>query len=162
MNKLYIMVGIPGSGKSTFIKKFLPNVLHVSRDEIRFNLVKEDEEYFSKEDEVFQQFINDIQTGINNNIDVAADATHLNPKSRMKLLSALKIDKEKTQICVIYMKTLLARCLINNEKRKNTRAYVPPKIILDMYKSFKKPNFEECYGLIDIIHTIEINYKGDN
>ena len=53
MKKLYVMCGGPGSGKSTWIKKNLPTFKGytkvVSRDEIRFSLVKEGEEYFSKE-----------------------------------------------------------------------------------------------------------------
>ena len=39
------MVGIPGSGKSTYAKKNFPDAWYISRDEIRFDLVAENEEY---------------------------------------------------------------------------------------------------------------------
>ena len=46
------MVGAPGAGKSTFIKnnkdKLCGSVNIVSRDEIRFSLLKDGDEYFSK------------------------------------------------------------------------------------------------------------------
>lgn len=32
---MYIMIGVPGSGKDTYIKKFLPNLESISRDDIR-------------------------------------------------------------------------------------------------------------------------------
>lgn len=153
-NKLYVMVGCPGSGKSTYAKTHLSNALYVSRDEIRFNLVSENEEYFSKEDEVFDTFINKINEGLRASVDVVADATHLNAISRMKLLACLDIDKEKTEIHAIVMKTPLDKCIKNNENRKGTRAYVPISVIKRMYYSFKQPTQEECCGMIDIIHNI--------
>ena len=59
MNKLYLMVGIPGSGKSTFIANTKEvRTLIVSRDAIRFSMVSEGESYFKKEKEVFNTFIN--------------------------------------------------------------------------------------------------------
>ena len=148
-NKLYIMVGCPGSGKSTYAKKNLPDALYVSRDKIRFNLVKENEEYFSKETEVFNTFITKINEGLRQSLDVVADATHLNRVSRFKLLNSLKIDKEKTEVIAIVMFTPLSICIERNENRKGTRSYVPKDVIEKMYHSFKTPSKYECCGLID-------------
>ena len=60
--KLYLMMGCPGSGKSTYLKtRFSQRPLAViSRDEIRFSMVKENEEYFSRENEVYAEFIRQI------------------------------------------------------------------------------------------------------
>lgn len=148
-NKLYIMVGCPGSGKSTYAKKNFPNALYVSRDEIRFSLVKKDEEYFSKETEVFNTFITKINEGLRQSLDVIADATHLNRASRSKLLTNLEIDKEKTEIIAVIMFTPLSICIERNENRKGTRSYVPKDVVEKMYYSFKTPSKYECYGLID-------------
>ena len=58
---LYLMCGIPGSGKSTWIKQNkIESDAVISRDVVRFSLVKEHEEYFSKETEVFYTFIDQI------------------------------------------------------------------------------------------------------
>lgn len=52
MSTLYILCGPSGCGKSTwrneFIKDYNNRIHYVSRDEIRFSLVKEGEDYFSK------------------------------------------------------------------------------------------------------------------
>lgn len=47
MATLYVICGIPGSGKSTWIKNHTSSEILVSRDAIRFDMVKEDEPYFS-------------------------------------------------------------------------------------------------------------------
>ena len=52
---LFLLVGPPASGKSTFLAKMMPmleNARCISRDDIRFALVAEDEPYFCREDEV--------------------------------------------------------------------------------------------------------------
>lgn len=86
---LYILTGAPGSGKTTWVNNQIKEKggYHVSRDKIRFSLLEEDEEYFNKEGEVVDIFINSIQELIDkknlkeNNIYV--DATHLTEKVEM-------------------------------------------------------------------------------
>ena len=152
-DNLYIMCGCPGSGKSTYAKQYFPREWYVSRDEIRFELVPADEEYFSKEDEVFSIFTQKIKDRLTVYGNAVADATHLNPKSRLKLISSISFPRD-TQIHVIFIDTPLKKCIENNEKRKGTRSYVPVPVIKNMYNLLKKPSFEECYGLIDIVHTV--------
>ena len=153
-NKLYIMCGCPGAGKSTYAKKSFPNTKYISRDEIRFNLVKENEPYFSREKEVFKTFVREINKALREQVDVIADATHLNKVSRFKLISNLNINKEKTEIIFIVMRTPLDVCIERNENRKGTRSYVPPEVIKSMFHSFKKPSLEECDGIIDKIFEV--------
>ena len=54
MSVLYILCGPSGCGKSTWAKHFQeenPSMSYVSRDSIRFNMVKPEEDYFSHEKE---------------------------------------------------------------------------------------------------------------
>ena len=74
IKQFYIMCGIPGSGKSTFAKKITEiyekhniSIETVSRDEIRFSLIKPGEDYFSKEKEVFSIYIENLKKSLNNN-----------------------------------------------------------------------------------------------
>jgi predicted kinase len=154
------MVGTPGSGKTTYAKTCFPNALYISRDEIRFKIVPEQADYFSKEKEVFKTFVEQINNGLRDSIDVIADATHLNEKSRMKLLSHLNIDKNKTEVIAVVMRTPLEVCIKRNESRKGTRSYVPISSIRRMFFSFKIPTYEECNGMIETIRIVTM--KGDN
>lgn len=139
--KLYISCGIPGSGKSTFLKKYVKkDESIVSRDEIRFALLKDGEEYFSHEEEVFKHFVNIITEFINSGLNVYADATHLNKASRDKLLYALKkVGCEPSSIEAIYFDVPLKVCLERNEKRYETRAYVPRGVIRRMFYQLEFP-----------------------
>ena len=142
MSKLRMMMGCPGAGKSTYAKKMKSEYdVYVSRDEIRFSLVSEDEPYFSRENEVFAKFVEAIDEGLRANKTVWADATHLNKGSRMKLLNALK--EKPDDIEIVYIKVPLERCLEQNAMRKGTRAYVPEDVLRDMHKHTSMPKYQE-------------------
>ena len=135
-NKLYVMIGCPGSGKTTYAKKALmnDNTVYVSRDEVRFALLQEGEEYFSREKEVYREFIWKIYNAIQNeHKDVIADATHLNEKSRAKLFSSLPLDFSKIEVIGVYMNTPLEVSLERNRTRKGTKAFVPEAQVRRMF-----------------------------
>ena len=152
-NKLYVMCGCPGSGKSTFCKTHFENdVKYVSRDDIRFSLVKEDEEYFSHENEVFDKYISEIKDGLTYG-DTIADATHLNSGSRTKLLRNLGNSLKDCEVIAVVVKTSLDTCINRNEKRIDTRSYVPISVIKNMYVSFSMPRFEEGFDKIIVVNS---------
>ena len=158
MNKLYIMIGCPGSGKSTYAHYMLTqnsDIKYISRDEIRFSLISEHEQYFSKEKQVFKTFVNKINQAVNSGYDVIADATHLNQASRSKLFNNLRIDKSKTKVIGIVMRTPLDECIRRNNLRAGTRACVPEYELFNMYNAFQMPLYNEHYGIFSEIRIIE-------
>ncbi len=152
MSRLHLMMGTPGSGKSTWIKNHMDASKEVwmSRDEVRFSMVAEDEEYFSKEKAVFKEYVRRINEALDNGLDVFADATHLNKASRNKLLRAIN-PQVAPQVDVIWIKTPLDECFKRNDNRTGTRSFVPKSAIRRMFYQIEKPEFEEGFDTIYIV-----------
>ena len=157
---LYIISGVPGSGKDYFLNQYFgnsSNVKIISRDVIRFSLIENDDGYFSKEDLVFSKFCKAIREAFNEYDIVIANATHLNERSRNKLLNSLGKDflKDKLINC-IYMDVPLKVALERNAKREGL-SLVPEDAIKRMYESAHRPNYGERYKY-DKIYIV--NEKG--
>ena len=150
MKTLYIMCGAPASGKTWFAKHNLcngPGWYYVSRDEVRFSLLKDGDEYFSREDEVFDLFISKIVRGFYEEgvYNIVADATHLSWGSRKKLLNAIKFymgsrwTEEKINIIPVVMYTSYQTIIARNKERIG-RACVPEENLEEMYHKMTDPS----------------------
>ena len=147
MKTLYLMCGVPGSGKTHYAKNHLIPHAHysyISRDEIRFDLVEENEDYFSKENDVFRIFVDEIVHDLKNPLNdcVIADATHINWASRKKLINAIGREiplDNQINIIPIVIHTSLKTCLERNGQREG-REVVPEKVIENMHNRFRSPS----------------------
>ena len=161
IKNLFVLVGVSGSGKSTLAKKIAKELgasaKIISRDEIRFSMVAEDEEYFSKENEVFKEFIRQIKESLNTNQNTIVDATHLNCGSRTKLFRAIGADLEGAAVYAVVVLNDLEIILKQNRERKG-RAYVPESVIKNMYATFESPTLEECFKEIMFYKNGELKY----
>ena len=140
---LFLMCGVAGAGKSSYLAK-KKGAKIISRDEIRFSLVGEHEDYFSKEKEVFSMFIKNIQNAIcdeNGPDKIYCDATHLTKKARDKVLNALDLTNVEN-ITVLVVRPSLSEALRRNALRSGRR-YVPPYVIRRMWAQFERPEDDE-------------------
>lgn len=149
--QLIILVGIAGSGKSTWIKNHLASFSGytkvVSRDDIRFSIVKENEEYFSHETEVYNKFIEEIKDGLEHCDTTIADATHINEASRTKLLKALGNSLKDVKVIAVVLKPPLQVALAQNAQREG-RKLVPRGQVRRMWYQFTKPTLDEGFDEI--------------
>lgn len=165
---LYLMCGPAGSGKTTFVSKYIlaseECCHHVSRDNIRFGLLKEGDNYFAYEDKVYELFIEDIQETLKSDIydTVFADATHLTAKARAKTLNDIfkdeRIEKNNVFIVPVFVDVPLETCLERNARRHGRRL-VPETVVTNMCKSKQFPQFNENDYVYD--HVMRIDEYGN-
>lgn len=148
MKTLYVMVGLPGSGKSTYASRMRWNeanyVGYISRDTIRAQLLEDGDPYFSREEEVFDMFCDSIVTWMDKT-DIIADATHLSHGSRAKLINALAyrgLTTDKYQIVFLVMNTPIETCIKRDANRTGT-AHVTEPVIRRMGHALKIPTIDE-------------------
>ena len=150
MINLFLTVGIPGSGKSTKVKQLIKEKggIRISRDEIRFSLLNDGDDYFSKEKEVMKIFISSIQNAINSKIEnIYIDATHLTEKSRIALLNKLNLNEEVLIHCLVFAIDIDI-CIERNNNRIG-REFVPHNVIRRMFYQYQAPSmFDGIYNSI--------------
>ena len=153
-----ILTGAPGSGKSTWANQ-QKNAKVISRDTIRFSLLSEDDEYFSKENEVLRLFYKNIQDALDNkNADydtVIADASHLTSVRRYETIRELNLDNLEEVINVQFIAPIEV-CIARNANRTG-RANVPNEVIRRMRKSQVLTQPHETY----FTKSITINERGE-
>lgn len=160
MITLHIMCGPQASGKSTFAKKH--SGFYISRDEIRNELITPEEkeiDYFAKEDEVFTAFVNRIIKAIELNVyeDIYVDATHLNKKSRNKLISTLNNALNINTFINIQFECMsipLHICLQQNAARPLDER-VPDEVLINAYKRYHIPDEEEMIYYVEHYYRIK-------
>jgi tRNA uridine 5-carbamoylmethylation protein Kti12 len=162
MNNLYVLCGIPGCGKSTWVKNRMaentsstdPKWAYVSRDEVRFSMITEEDDYFSKEKQVFEEFVNRICGNLSDAYiqNVIADATHLNEISRDKLINAIRRKRPNLplHITMVYFDIPLEVCKFRNDKREG-RAHVPDEVMNKMYIQLEFPKLRKGLEAIEIV-----------
>ena len=144
---LYLMCGLPGSGKTTVAKNVVkndPNIKYVSRDDIRYTMVSDQEHYFDRENEVYREFCNQISRWLQQGNYVIADATHLTKNSRKKLLNNII---KPVQIRCIFVNTPFDICMERNSKRKGITR-VPDKQMYRMKNTLQVPSAIEGFDMI--------------
>ena len=155
--KLFVLCGLPASGKSTYAQELAEkyNANIHSSDEIRKELSGDINNQHIN-DIVFSTLHKRVKDYLSNGKSCIYDSTNINYKRRMAFLQELnKIPCEK--ICIL-MATPYEECI----KQNNTRdRKIPEEVIERMYKHFDVPYWYEGWDDIKVIYAENsLNYYG--
>lgn len=152
-----ILVGLPASGKSTWVKHHinqLHNVKVISSDDHVEQLAKQkgltySEAFKDVANEAMQLMAEDVKNAIKNNNDIVWDQTNLTVKSRASKLKQLK-DAGYTVGSIIFNIPENVR-----KQRAATRAEIdgkniPDSVIQNMRKTYQVPTVEEGFDFVQI------------
>ena len=148
---VYVMVGLPGSGKSTYIENNFKDIPVVSRDIIRANLgyiTIGEKAKLSREQEM------EVTNSENKLIDLycktgqsfVIDDTNLNPRFRTELFARLR-KHPNVRIVAVHLDTPLSTCI---ERRKND---IPSDIMKNIASRMSIPSKDECDDFITVSHN---------
>ncbi len=133
MSKLFIPVGLPGCGKSTFAERVMANMnFHIySTDQIRERLTG-DARTQTSNDQVFDLFHESIEDSLRYGANVYADATNLRDFARERLRKMSGYIAVTTHVLVF---TNTAQAVERNLKRDRV---VPPDVMVRFIAQFEQ------------------------
>jgi len=146
--KFAMMIGIPGSGKSTISEEMMSernDIIYISSDAIREEMYGS-EEIQGNNAKIFEEMHNRTKEALSNNLHVIYDATNISRKKRMHTLRQIPKDIEKV---AVYVSTEYKDIVKQNSERERV---VPIEVINRMYKNLQVPIKSEGWDKIQIIH----------
>jgi predicted kinase len=139
--KLILLVGVPGSGKTTLSKKLEAKGFHYfNADKIREELYGNAADQGDKA-EVFQLFFQRLEEAMQEGLSLVIDNTNLKEWHRKPILErAQKFAYQDVQIWLL--DTPLALCLERNKQRERQ---VSEEIITNMHNELLKNSRPKCH-----------------
>ena len=134
---LNMMIGIPGSGKSTFAQEYLSGT-YLSSDDLRDELGKID---------IWEEMHVRTEEALRLGEDVIYDATNIKKKDRK---TVLELAKEYGARSVAYvMDTPFEECLERN-KMRDVKRIVPVDVVERMRENYELTTYEEFDEIIHV------------
>lgn len=143
----YMMVGVPGSGKTTYAHR-IPNAKVISSDEIRKELGVDggDKQAHSR---VFAILHERVKETLQNGKDVVYDATNIAESKRRSFLKEIN-DIAGKKVCVCLVPSL-NQAIRQNADRDEP---VPEHVIRNMHMRLEAPTFSEGWDEMKLMKTL--------
>ena len=130
--EIVVLVGVPGSGKTTYAEKFYPNHKRINLDTLHTR---------NKEDE-------EIANSLTNGFDLIIDNTNTTKKVRSKYVQMAKLFG--IPVRAIYLKIPLELALMRNASRQG-KERVPDSAVRFYDKILQMPTISEGFDRVDIV-----------
>lgn len=148
MSKVYMMIGLPGSGKSYEAKRIAveEDAVIVSSDAIRKE-INGDESCQENGGKVFEIANKRVKDALTSGKNVIMDSTNISCKRRVAWVEEMK--KYADKIIAVFMATPCELCI---ERQALRDRKVDEEVIERMYHNFNVPFYYEGWDEIRVIH----------
>lgn len=160
MKTCYVMVGLPASGKSTFIVdmcKMDPDAFVYSTDNILERIASQLGKNY---DDVFEKHIKAAQTeadiwlaeAIKNGLNIIWDQTNLGVKKRRGIVQRMKKAGYRIE-AIAFRKPDVENDIVEWNRRLHSREgkTIPEHIIANMVKSYVEPSIDEGFDRVTVM-----------
>lgn len=171
MKTLMVMVGLPGSGKSTYVDQANFARLHVDEsNEERFYMVLSTDDYIEEKakelgstyTEVFQDYIKEaeanlkdrLKEALDNGYNIVWDQTNLRKKKRASILNSITSDYKK--IAVEFITPIEEIMKRNKDRAAATGKFIAEHIINSMNESRERVTKDEGFDDIIVVEHMEL------
>ncbi len=144
MATLYIMIGIPGAGKTTYAKYSLSHAEYIGADALR-------KEFYGKEStlrgyrKIHRTMMERAEESLRQGKDTVIDCANLSAKARKRYHSILTPND---RLIAVYVHTTLRQAFANNRSRSR---HVPRPGILFMRLRLRRPCITEGFKEIVLV-----------
>lgn len=144
-----MMIGLPGSGKNHYVKQYHPDVLHVSRDDLRAMMFLDGVYRPSIEPYIIETVRSICLTAVTNKMDIIINETFAKTLPRVAMVTFLK--SIGYEVHGIFLNTSVETC-IKRRIADNRGCNTWPDIINCMNSYFIHPTMNEGYNDL-LIHN---------
>lgn len=160
MSKLIVLVGLPGSGKSTYLKneswQYSPDTFVYSTDiYIEAEAASEGKTY----DECFQDFIKNATSAMDNSLKFAIekdkhviwDQTNMTSKKRRSIVAKFPVSYYRMCYCIAPPRSTEEWNELDKRLASRPGKTIPSHVVRSMFNSYEEPELEEGFDFIQIV-----------
>ena len=152
MATIHMLIGIPGSGKSTYSKSTLTKkydkAVYIASDKVR------DDNPNLKEEEIWPEIYRLCVNALNNDLDIIYDATNITVNVRNRFKNKLKELNVKEYDMIAYYFPTNPNICYERVKIRNTlpnERFLPEDVVLSYGDKIIAPTIEEGFKEIVVI-----------
>lgn len=152
---MIILVGLPGSGKSTYAKSLLDpygHIKYLSSDKIREELYG-DENIQGDPNKVFRVMHNRVKEFLDKGHDVVYDATNVTRKNRRSVINEVKKYCKEIEAHIVWAP--YEDCVSRDKNRVRS---VGEDVIRKFLYRWQSPYYDEGFKKIKVVHNEDIGF----
>ena len=156
MATIHMLIGIPGSGKSTYCKNTLTknysHAIFIASDKVR------DANPHLKEEEIWPEIYRLCVNALNNDTDIIYDATNITPTVRNRFKNKLAELNVKEYDMIAYYFTTNPKICYERVLLRNTfpnERFLPAEVVLSYGEKIIAPTLDEGFKEIITINNDE-------